>query len=66
MHGAGRYNFVGDRTSCSDVPDHVDDPDTLKVRKIQNSVPGCLWMLDRFAELRVLLARPGTAWRGTT
>ena len=61
VHGAGRYNFVGDRTSCSDVPDHVDDPDTL-VRKIQNTVPGCLWMLDRFAELRALLA-PGTAWQ---
>ncbi len=61
VHGASRYNFVGDRTSCSDVPDHVDDPDTL-VRKIQNSVPGCLWMLDRFAELRALLA-PGTAWQ---
>src|SRR5580704_2432536 len=61
VHGASRYNFVGDRTSCSDVPDHVDDPDTL-VRKIQDSVPGCLWMLDRFAELRALLA-PGTAWQ---
>jgi hypothetical protein len=61
VHGASRYNFVGERTSCSDVPDHVDDPDTL-VRKIQNSVPGCLWMLDRFAELRALLA-PGTAWQ---
>jgi len=60
IYGLGRYEYIGERTSCSDVPINPDDPDTL-VRQITRTVAGCQWMLDRWAELRALL-EPGLAW----
>ena len=60
IYGVGRYQYIGDRTSWSGVADHPDDPDTL-VRQISSSVLGCLWLLDRFSELRALL-EPGKIW----
>ena len=60
IYGVGRYQYIGNRTSWSGVADHPDDPDTL-VRKISSSVLGCLWLLDRFSELRALL-EPGKIW----
>ncbi len=61
IYGVGRYQYIGNRTSWSGVADHPDDPDTL-VRKISSTVLGCLWLLDRFAELRALLLEPGKIW----
>jgi len=49
------------RTSYSGIADDPDDPVGL-VKRLESTLAGCGWMLDRWAELRARLA-PGKSWQ---
>jgi hypothetical protein len=48
------------RTSFSGVADASDSPARL-VKRLESSLAGCRWLLDRWAELRARL-EPGQSW----
>jgi hypothetical protein len=61
LHGMGRYDHRGQRTSWSGVVPDPDDPTTL-VRRIASTAAGVNWLLTEWRALGSLL-EIGTAWQ---
>jgi hypothetical protein len=62
LYSTPEYCYMTEpRTSCSGTADDPDNPDRL-VKQLESTLAGCVWMLDRWPELRARL-EPGQSWQ---